>query len=104
MGQSELNPAGRHGDLSSLHVTSLYQSYFFIRRINYMRYNNIIVILIADWSWGIPSRKSDVYIMCYVPLIATNITAMASTRHKRLLPDIRIGYASGGSRWFTAML
>ena len=30
---------GRHEDLSSLHVTSLNQSYFFIYRINFMRYN-----------------------------------------------------------------
>ena len=29
-------------DLFSLHVTSLDQSYFFIRHINYMRYNNIL--------------------------------------------------------------
>ena len=33
---------GRHDDLSSLHVTSLDQSYFFIRHINYMRYINLI--------------------------------------------------------------
>ena len=33
---------GRHEDLSSLHVPSLDQSYFFTRHINYMRYNNEI--------------------------------------------------------------
>ena len=31
---------GKHDDLFSLHVTFLDQSYFFIRHINYMRYNN----------------------------------------------------------------
>ena len=30
---------GKHDDLFSLHVTSLIQSYFCIRHINYMRYN-----------------------------------------------------------------
>ena len=35
---------GKHDDLFSLHVTSLDQSYFFIRHINYMRYNNIVCI------------------------------------------------------------
>ena len=31
---------GKHDDLFSLHVTSLDQSYFFIRNVNSMRYNN----------------------------------------------------------------
>ena len=31
---------GRHEDFFALHVTSLDQSHFFIRHINYMRYNN----------------------------------------------------------------
>ena len=39
--QGDTTFGGRHEDLSSLHVTSLDQSYFFIRHINYMRYNTI---------------------------------------------------------------
>ena len=39
--QGNTTSGGRHGDLSSLHVTSLDQLYFFIRHINYMRFNNI---------------------------------------------------------------
>ena len=33
---------GKHDDLFSLHVTSLDQSYYFIRHISFMRYNNCI--------------------------------------------------------------
>ena len=33
---------GRHEDLSPAHMTSLDQSYFFIRHINFMRYNNTL--------------------------------------------------------------
>ena len=39
--QGNTTSGGKHDDLFSLHVTSLDQSYFFIRHINYMRYNNI---------------------------------------------------------------
>ena len=39
--QGNTMSGGKHDDLFSLHVTSLDQSYFFIRHINYMRYNNI---------------------------------------------------------------
>ena len=43
-----------HDDLSSLHVTTLDQSYFFFRHINYMRYNNIsywpqVLDLVSRW-------------------------------------------------------
>ena len=34
-----MTSGGKHEDLSSLHVMSLNQSYFFIYRINYVRYN-----------------------------------------------------------------
>ena len=37
--QGNTMSGGKHDDLFSLHVTSLDQSYFFIRHINYMRYN-----------------------------------------------------------------
>ena len=37
--QGDTTSGGRHDNLSSLHVTSLDQSYFFIRHIYYMRYN-----------------------------------------------------------------
>ena len=40
--QGDTTSEGRHDDLSSLHVTALDQSYFFIRHINFMRYNNIV--------------------------------------------------------------
>ena len=43
--QEDTTSWGRHGDLSTLHVTSLDQSYFIIRHINYMRYNNKHVLL-----------------------------------------------------------
>ena len=39
--QGDSTSGGRHDDLSSLHATALDQSYFFIRHINFMRYNNI---------------------------------------------------------------
>ena len=39
--QGNTTSGGKHDDLFSLHVTPLDQSYFFIRQINYMRYNNI---------------------------------------------------------------
>ena len=39
-GQGDTTSGGRHDDLFSLHVTALDQSNFFIRRINFMRYNN----------------------------------------------------------------
>ena len=42
--QGNTTSGGKHDDLFSLHVTSLDQSYFFIRHINYMRYNNM------NWS------------------------------------------------------
>ena len=38
--QGDTTSGGRHDNLSSLHMTSLDQSYFFIHHINYMRYNN----------------------------------------------------------------
>ena len=38
--QGDTTSGGRHDDLFSLHVTSLDQSYFFIRHINYMRFND----------------------------------------------------------------
>ena len=38
----DMTSEGKHEDLSSLHVPSLNQSYFFIYRLNYMRYNNIL--------------------------------------------------------------
>ena len=37
--QGNTTSGGRHDDVSSLHVTSLDQSYFFFRHINYMKYN-----------------------------------------------------------------
>ena len=37
--QRDTASGGRHDDLSSLHVTSLDQSYLFIIHINYMRYD-----------------------------------------------------------------
>ena len=39
--QGDTTFGGRHDVLFSLHVTALDQSYFFIRHINFMRYNNI---------------------------------------------------------------
>ena len=39
--QGDTTSGVRHDDLFSLHVTALDQSYFFIRHINFMRYNNI---------------------------------------------------------------
>ena len=38
--QGNTTSGGKQDDLFSLHVTSLDQSYFFIRHINYMRYTN----------------------------------------------------------------
>ena len=46
--QGDTTSKGRHDDLSLLHVTALDQSYFFIRHINLMRYNNQNCCL-ADW-------------------------------------------------------
>ena len=40
--QGNTMSGGKHDDLFALHVTSLDQSYFFIRDINYMRYNKIL--------------------------------------------------------------
>ena len=40
--QGNTTSEGRHDDLSSLHVTSLDQSYFFIRHINFKRYNKLL--------------------------------------------------------------
>ena len=45
--QGNTTSGGKHNVLFSLHVTSLDQSYFFIRHINYMRYNNIVCSLHA---------------------------------------------------------
>ena len=39
--QGDMASGGRHDDLSSLHVTALDHLYFFIRHINFMRYNDI---------------------------------------------------------------
>ena len=42
--QGDMTSGGRHEDWSSLHVTSPNQSYFFIYRINYMRYNKWLYV------------------------------------------------------------
>ena len=39
--QGDTTSGGRHDVLFSLKVTALDQSYFFIRHINFVRYNNI---------------------------------------------------------------
>ena len=39
--QGDTMSGGRHDDLSSLHVTALDESYFFIRHNNFMRYKNL---------------------------------------------------------------
>ena len=45
--QGNTTSGGKHDDLFSLHVTSLDQSYFFIRLMNYMRYIIIIWFIVA---------------------------------------------------------
>ena len=45
--QGDTTSGRRHDDLFSIHVTSLDQSYFFIRRISYMRYNKMFYIRIT---------------------------------------------------------
>ena len=47
--QGDTTSGGRHDDLSFLHVTALDQSYFFIRRVDFMRYNNIH--LLQFWAY-----------------------------------------------------
>ena len=40
--QGNTTSGGKHDDLSSLHETSLDQSHFFIRHINFMMYDNLV--------------------------------------------------------------
>ena len=52
--QGDITSGGRHKDLSSLHVTSLDQSYFFICHFNYMymRYNSNFCEVITNKENG----------------------------------------------------
>ena len=58
--QGDTTSGGRHDVLFSLHVTALDQSYFCIRRVNFMRYNNSVSQTIILFTGLNPSKKIQV--------------------------------------------
>ena len=85
--QWDMTSGGRHDDSSSLHVTSLNQSYFFIRHINYMRYNNWECvkggsIRITSYPWD--HKRSTVHPLLYTSYSAQKRTLRRSLRSSQL--------------------